>query len=65
MEVDKGLDQKSDIEPGWTAVHALFKNAFMEDEKYHNLMRWLIYTQLALSWLIANQNDPQQLIRRQ
>ena len=26
------------------AVHAHLKNAFTEDEKCHNLMRWLIYT---------------------
>ena len=26
----------------WMAVHAHLKNEFTEDEKYHNLMRWLI-----------------------
>ena len=25
------------------AAHACLKNEFTEDEKYHNLMRWLIY----------------------
>ena len=25
------------------AAHALWKYEFMEDEKYHNLMRWLLY----------------------
>ena len=25
------------------AAHARLKNEFTEDEKYHNLMRWLIY----------------------
>ena len=42
MEVDEGSDQKSDIQPRWMAVHACLKNDFMEEEKYHNLMRWLI-----------------------
>ena len=27
---------------GWMAAHAPLKNEFTEDEKYHNLMRWLI-----------------------
>ena len=35
MEVDEGSEQKSDILPHWMAVHARFKNEFMEDEKYH------------------------------
>ena len=25
----------------WMAAHARLKNEFTEDEKYHNLMRWL------------------------
>ena len=29
--------------PHWMAAHAPLKNEFTEDEKYHNLMRWLIY----------------------
>ena len=28
------------------AVHVRLKNAFTEDEKYHNLMSWLKYTDL-------------------
>ena len=40
---DEGSDQKSDILPHWMAAHARLKNEFTEDEKYHNLMRWLIY----------------------
>ena len=43
MKVDERSDQKSDIKPHWMAVHVRLKNEFMEDEKYHNLMRWLIY----------------------
>ena len=35
MEVDEGSD---------LAAHALLKNEFTEDEKYHNLMSWLILT---------------------
>ena len=35
-------DQKSDIKPHWMAAHGHLKNEFSEDEKYHNLMRWLI-----------------------
>ena len=27
-------------------AHARFENEFMEDEKYHNLMRWLNYHQI-------------------
>ena len=43
MEVVEGSDQKSDIWPHWMAAHARLKNEFMEDEKCHNLMRWLNY----------------------
>ena len=46
LEVDEGSDQKSDIYPHWMTAHALLKTEFMEDKKYHNLMRWLIF----LSW---------------
>ena len=45
MKVDKGSDQKSDILPNWMAAHACLKNEFTEDEKYYNLMSWLIYYQ--------------------
>ena len=37
----KGSDQKSDIYRHWMAEHVCLKNEFTEDEKYHNLMRWL------------------------
>ena len=40
-EVDKGSDQTPVIQPHWMAGHALLKNEFTEDEKYHNLMKWL------------------------
>ena len=40
MEVDEGSDQTSNIWPHWKAAHVRFKE-FTEDEKYHNLMRWL------------------------
>ena len=30
------------------AVHARLKNEFTEDEKYHNLMRWLICVTIKL-----------------
>ena len=36
-------DQKSDILPNWMAAHVHLKNEFTEDEKYHNLMSWLIF----------------------
>ena len=42
MEVDEGSDQKSGIQPHLMAAHARLKNEFMEDEKYHNVMRRLI-----------------------
>ena len=42
MEVDEGSDQKSDIKPNRMSAHARLKNEFTEDEKYHNLLRWLI-----------------------
>ena len=29
----------------WMAAHEHLKNEFMEDEKYHNLITWLIYLQ--------------------
>ena len=35
MEVDEGSN---------LAAHAFLKNEFTEDEKYHNLMSWLILT---------------------
>ena len=41
MEVVEGSDQISDVYPHWMAVHALLKNEYTEDEKYHNLMSWL------------------------
>ena len=41
MEVDKGSDQKWDY-PQWMTAHAHLKYEFTEDEKYHNLIRWLI-----------------------
>ena len=41
MEVDEESDQKSDICPHWMAVHARLKNEFTEDDKCHNLVRWL------------------------
>ena len=44
-KVYEGFDQKSDIQPHWMAAHACLKNEFTENEKYHNLIRWLI------SWL--------------
>ena len=33
------------------AAHACLKNEFMEDEKYHNLMSWLILSQIISSCL--------------
>ena len=42
MEVEEGSIQKSDIQPNWMAAHAHLKNESMEDEKYRNLMTWLI-----------------------
>ena len=41
MEVDEESDQKSDILRHKMAAYARLKNEFTEDEKYHNLMRWL------------------------
>ena len=43
MEVDDGSDQKSDILPHWMAAHARLEKELTEDEKYNNLMRWLIF----------------------
>ena len=40
--VDEGSGQKLDTYPHWMAAHARLKNEFTEDEKYHNLMTWLI-----------------------
>ena len=39
MEADEGSDKFQTSSP---TVHARLKNEFSEDEKYHNLMRWLI-----------------------
>ena len=39
----KGLTKKKDIWPHWMSAYARSKNEFPEDEKYHNLMRWLIW----------------------
>ena len=41
MEVDEEFDQTSDIYPHWMAAQVRLKNEFTEDEKKHNLMRWL------------------------
>ena len=38
MEIDEEFDQKSDI-----LCHCVWRIELTEDEKYHNLMRWLIY----------------------
>ena len=54
MEVDKGSDQKSDIQPHWMAGHARLKNEFTEDEKCHNLMRWLKYFDKEILWKQGN-----------
>ena len=43
MKIDEGSDQTSDIWPHWMASHARLKNEFTEDNKYHNLMTWLIH----------------------
>ena len=40
------------------AAHAHLKNEFTEDEKYHNLMSWLIY--LTDTDGMANSVDPDQ-----
>ena len=40
MEVDEGPDEKSDIQPHWTAARARLNNVFTEEEKCHNLMSW-------------------------
>ena len=42
MEIDKGFDLKSEICLHWMAAHVRLKNELTEDDKYHNLMRWLI-----------------------
>ena len=42
------------------AAYARLKNEFTEDEKYHNLMRWLIYTEpkiFMLSSILVNYNS--------
>ena len=54
MEVDEGSDQKSDIWSHWKAAHARLKNEFTEDEKYHNLMRWLICQTIYASLILQN-----------
>ena len=36
------------------AAHALFKNEFTEDEKCHNLMRWLIYEVFLVSRILLS-----------
>ena len=55
MKVDERSDQKSDIKPHWMAAHACLKNAFMEDEKYHNLMTWLIERGILLTIRLLSQ----------
>ena len=39
---DEGSDQISDIYSHWMVAHVCLKDEFTEDEKYHNLRRWLI-----------------------
>ena len=34
------------------AAHARLKNELTEDEKYHNLMRWLIYAPICNHYII-------------
>ena len=43
-EVDEGSDQKSGTYPHWMAAHGRLKSEFMEDEKCHKLISWLIYS---------------------
>ena len=43
IKVDEGSDQTLDTYLLAMTAHARLKNAFAEDEKYDNLMRWLIY----------------------
>ena len=43
MEIDKGSNQTSDIQPHWMAEHAHLKNEFMVVKKNQSLMRWLKY----------------------
>ena len=61
MEVDEGSDQNSDIMPHWMAAYARLKNEFTDDEKYHNLMAWLIYGFAAIfmtkTWFMYVQNE--------
>ena len=42
MKEDEGSDETSDIYPHWIAAFSRLKNGFTEDEKYDNLMRWII-----------------------
>ena len=37
------------------AAHARLKNKFTEDEKYHNLMRWLIVFHFAKAKAFCNE----------
>ena len=39
----KGPTKNQTSSPHWMAALARFNNEFMEDEKYHNLVTWLIY----------------------
>ena len=50
MEVVEWSNQKSVI---WMAAHARLKNEFTEDEKYHNLMTWLIFSGLIESHTLS------------
>ena len=38
------------------AAHARLKNEFMEDEKYYNLMSWLIYVTLHELVTVSSEN---------
>ena len=58
MGVDEGSDQKSDIKPHWVAGHVRLKKEFTEDEKYHNLMRWLNFYPLSLMFAPLNPLKP-------
>ena len=43
------------------AAHARLKNEFMEDEKYHNLITWLIFSFGVPLYLKFDSNDKDNL----
>ena len=61
-EYSKG-PTKNQTSSHWMAAHARLKNEFTEDEKYHNLMRWLKWRFILISICRFRTDGPTNLFK--